>query len=202
MKQINTIKQIKKYLLTSLALVITIIGLRAQNCSLYGIDFSGVDVTSDFTDRAHALPDGNLNISATLLNGTQPKGENNGNFRLSYNAIEGGLKYQITFSREVYVIVLDELVSGYGHNTEADRTYFSASNGSWFTNGEGVQNVTVIGSEIDWYGEGSDFRVVSTEKVTSIIVESIDGNPWTTFNISVADCLTNNAGVFKAQTAN
>ena len=194
MTQLNTIKKIKKYLSTSLALIITIVGLNAQDCSLYGIDFSGIDVTSDFTDRAHALPEGNLNVSATLLNGEQPMGENNGDFRLRYNAIEGGLKYQITFSRAVYVVVLDELTNGFGHNTSADHTYFSASNGSWSTNEVGIQTVTVNGPEIDWQGEGSDFRVVSTEKVTSIIVESINGNPWTAFNISVADCLQEECG--------
>ena len=194
MRQLDKLKNKKKYLSTILALVITIVGLQAQDCSLYGIDFSGIDITSDFTDRAHALPEGNLNVSATLINGEQPKGEDNGDFRLRYNAIEGGLKYQITFSRAVYVVVLDELTNGFGHNTAADHTYFSASNGSWSTNGVGIQNVNINGSEIDWYGEGTDFRVVSTEKVTSIIVESLVGNPWTAFNISVADCLVEVCG--------
>lgn len=194
MIQLNTIKKIKKHLSTILVLMLTVLGLQAQDCSLYGIDFSGIDVTSDFTDRPHALPEGNVNVSATKLNGEQPKGENNGDFRLRYNAAEGGLRYQITFSRPVYITVLDELTNGFGHNTAADQTYFSASNGSWSTNGVGIASVNINGSEIDWRGEGTDFRVVSTEKVSSIIVESLDGNPWTAFNISMSDCLAEECG--------
>ncbi|MEM6965958.1 MAG: LruC domain-containing protein [Bacteroidota bacterium] len=168
--------------------------IQAQDCSLFGIDFSGIDVTPNFTDRAHTLPEGNVNISATQLGGQQPKGENNGDFRLRYKETEGGLKYQIDFSRAVYVVVRDELTNGFGHNTADDNTYFSASNGSWETNGVGIQNVNINGNEIDWLGEGTDFRVVTTEKVTSIIVESLDGNPWTAFNISIADCLSETCG--------